>query len=201
MNLPLKGRIGALAVLSGCFFLSALLRTGEVAASFKQLQDDGFGNLIATQPAAPRKAGEGDTPASANDLIEELARQRTSLAAREQKVKDREAMLEAMEVRLRGRLEELEKAQARLAKTAALVEDAAEKDVRHLAEMYQQMKPKQASLIFNEMAPSFAAGFLAQMRSDAAALILANMEADKAYAVSLLLAGRNIGRGGDADLQ
>ena len=59
----------------------------------------------------------------------------------------------------------------RLAATAALVDDAAGKDVRRLADMYQQMKPKKAGEIFNEMAPSFAAGFIAEMRPDAAALI------------------------------
>ena len=58
--------------------------------------------------------------------------------------------------------------------------------------MYQQMKPKQAGQIFNEMAASFAAGFIAEMRPDAAALVLANMDATKAYAVSLLIAGRNL---------
>ena len=81
-----------------------------------------------------------------------------------------------------------------LAETAALVDDAAGRDGRHLADMYRQMKPKQAGRIFNAMAPEFAAGFLGQMGAVSAAQILANMEAEKAYAVSLLLAGRNVGR-------
>ena len=68
------------------------------------------------------------------------------------------------------------------------------KDVRHLATMYQQMKPKQAAAIFDKMAPSFAAGFLAQMEPEAAAAVMANMGADQAYSVSLLLAGRNVGK-------
>jgi len=88
----------------------------------------------------------------------------------------------------------MREARARLAETAALVDDAAGKDVRRLADLYQQMKPKQAGQIFNRMAPSFAAGFIAEMRPDAAALIMANMAAEKAYAVSLLLAGRNLER-------
>ena len=46
----------------------------------------------------------------------------------------------------------------------------------------------------NGMAPEFAAGCLGQMGAVSAAQILANMEAEKAYAVSLLLAGRNVGR-------
>ena len=49
------------------------------------------------------------------------------------------------------------------------------------------------------MAPEFAAGFLGQMGAVPAALILANMEAEKAYAVSLLLAGRNVERNVERD--
>ena len=68
--------------------------------------------------------------------------------------------------------------------------------------MYRQMKPKQAAQIFDQMPPSFAAGFLGEMAPESAALIMANMDAERAYAVSLLLAGRNVGRtgGGPGDV-
>ncbi len=142
------------------------------------------------QPQTPMEADPPDLGA----LAVELHRQRADLARREAALEEREQLLEAIEERLRDRLAELAAARDKLAETAALVDDAAGKDVRHLVDMYRQMKPKQAGRIFNAMAPEFAAGFLGQMGAEPAALILANMDADKAYAVSLLLAGRNVGR-------
>lgn len=127
------------------------------------------------------------------DVAAELRQRAEMLAAREAAVADRERLLEIVAARIEVRLTELEAARQELARTASLVDGAAERDVRHLAEMYQQMKPKQAAQIFDAMEPSFAAGFLAEMRSESAASILANMDPGKAYAVTLLMAGRNVG--------
>jgi hypothetical protein len=43
------------------------------------------------------------------------------------------------------------------------------------------------------MDPEFAAGFLGRMRPDAAGAVMAGLSAEKAYAVSVILAGRNAG--------
>ncbi len=197
---------GALVTLAAGFLLSAALRAGEVVAALPAPVGDGFGNPV------PRAAGgrAGPEPASASAprggraeamaLVAELQERRVALDDRAAKLESRAQTLEAMEARLEERLRELEAAQERLERTAVMVDDAAGRDVRHLAEMYTQMKPKQAALIFDEMPPSFAAGFLGRMEPEAAALIMANMDAARAYAVSILLAGRNVGRGaGDAD--
>lgn len=196
-------KVGALVVLASCFLLSALFRAGEVIAALPAT-DDGFGNPIAQAPAdGTISAGDGapetGIPAEGPEvLIAELKRQRAEIRAREAAIAEREQRLDLLERRLKERLEQIRSAREQLARTAALVDDAAGKDVARLAQMYQQMKPKQAGQIFNEMAPSFAAGFMAEMRPDAAALIMANMEAEKAYAVSLLLAGRNMNSQGQA---
>lgn len=191
-------RLGALVILGGCFALSAMLRAGHVVAEAKG--DDGFGNPLPKQATSEAQDGSNSATPKAGGvmpqaLLEEVRRQREALAAREAEVAARERELNGLGRQMQQRLDELRAARDNLAKTAALVDDAAGKDVRRLAEMYQQMKPKQAGQIFNEMAPSFAAGFIAEMRPDAAALVMANMDAEKAYAVSLLLAGRNIDRG------
>lgn len=183
----------ALTVLAGGFLLSAALRTGDVVAALPGLPEDGFGNALPT--AEKPGTGPGDSELR---LIAELRERQKMVAEREAALAEREQVLEEIERRLRQRLEDLAAAQRTLESTAALVDDAAGKDIRHLATMYQQMKPKQAGAIFNQMAPSFAAGFLGEMAPEAAALIMANMEANKAYGVSLLLAGRNVGRAADA---
>lgn len=187
-----RARTGsALAILALGFAGSALLRAGEVVAALPELAEDGFGRAV---PAAQSEGAESAAPDPLG-LLAELRQRQQALRERERRLDDRAATLEAVEARLRARLDELDRAQQRLEETAALVDDAAGKDVRHLAALYQTMKPKQAAAIFDQMAPSFAAGFIAQMAPEAAAQVMANMAADKAYAVSLLLASRNVGRG------
>ena len=186
-------RFGALVVLATCFAVSALVRVGDVIAALPEGRDDsGFVN----EPPGKGKKSAGDTSLdqvkAPEDVIAELKRQRELLDERKAKIEAREQQLQAIERRLSDRLKQLKAERERLAKTASTVHDAAGKDVRRLSEIYGSMKPKQAAQIFNQMAPSFAAGFLTEMRPDAAALIMANMEADKAYAVSLLIAGRNV---------
>lgn len=189
-----RSRTGALMLMAACFFASGLLRAGEVVAALP----DRAGAGVADESEPMVSSGDGARPTDLGALAAELQRQRAALTRREAELVEREQLLEAIEERLRDRLAEIAAARKRLAETAQLVDDAAGKDVRHLAQMYRQMKPKQAGRIFNAMAPEFAAGFLGRISADAAAAILANMEAEKAYAVSLLLAGRNIGRGGQA---
>ena len=178
-----------LAVLASGFVLSAVLRAGTVVAALPELAGDGFGNPVAREDAPAE-------PESAVVLIAELKDERARITEKEKALEERAQTLESIEARLRRRLDELSAAQQRLERMAVTVDDAAGRDVRHLAEMYQTMKPKQAAVIFDRMTPSFAAGFLGAMPSESAAMILAAMEADKAYAVSLLLASRNLDRPG-----
>jgi len=87
----------------------------------------------------------------------------------------------------------LEDAENRLADTLALADNAAEKDLERLTSVYENMKPKEAADIFETMDVTFAAGFLSRMRPDAAAGILSNVDKTLAYAISVAMAGRNIG--------
>ncbi|MDH3263637.1 MAG: hypothetical protein OEM24_06540, partial [Paracoccaceae bacterium] len=72
-----------------------------------------------------------------------------------------------------------------------LADTAAEEDVARLTAMYEAMKPAEAAAVFEQMDPDFAAGFLGRMRADAAAAVLSGLPPEKAYALSVVLAGRN----------
>ncbi|MDT8343316.1 MAG: hypothetical protein RQ752_02675 [Thermohalobaculum sp.] len=181
-------RSGALTVLAAGFMLSAALRAGDVVAGLPAIRDDGFGNRVAPadeRPGAPPAAATGS-------LVSELQRQAARLNEREGALDARARELEAVEARLRSRLDELEGLRRALETEAAGARGAAAEDVRQLANVYQAMKPKEAGRIFDEMEPSFAAGFLGELRVESAASILSNMKPERAYAVSLLLAGRNL---------
>lgn len=179
---------GALAVLAAGFAASAVLRAGEVVAGLPAIAQDlaEAERVEAASPIALPEAPEAEA------LIAELLEREERLIERENALEDRAQTLEAIEARIRSQLLTLEQAQERLEETAVIVDDAAGRDVRHLAKMYAAMKSDQAAAIFNRMTPSFAAGFLAKMDAEAAALILSDMDAEKAYAVSLILASRNV---------
>jgi flagellar motility protein MotE (MotC chaperone) len=58
--------------------------------------------------------------------------------------------------------------------------------------MYEAMKPKVAGSLFDRMDPVFAAGFLSRMRPEAGAAVIGSMQPERAYAVSVILASRNL---------
>ena len=192
-------KVGALLVLAICFLVSALIRVGDVVAALPE--EDASSDLV-NEPlnteVKKKGAGSVGNVRAPEDVVAELRRQRELLDAREVALEERDQQLRALQKRISNRLEELKSERKRLEETATVVNDAAGKDVRLLAQMYGQMKPKQAALIFDQMAPSFAAGFLSQMRPEAAALIMQNMQAERAHAVSVLMAGRNVDRDGGA---
>lgn len=120
-------------------------------------------------------------------------------------LKSREAVLEKREADLEMRLEVLKAAESQIERntqaliaaerelksTMALADGAAENDLTQLTQVYESMKPKQAIPLFAQMDPQFAAGFLGRMRSEVAGQIMAGLDPQKAYAISVILAGRN----------
>ena len=82
-------------------------------------------------------------------------------------------------------------AERKLAATLARADKAAEKDLARLTAVYENMKPRVAAELFAKMAPEFAAGFMGRMRPEAAAAIMSAIPPGRAYALSVILAGRN----------
>ena len=97
------------------------------------------------------------------------------------------------EAKLKEQLAAFETAQENLARTLALADEAAEKDIARMTTVYEAMKPAEAAQIFERMDVAFAAGLLARMRPDAAARVLTGMSPEAAYAVTLTIASRNHG--------
>ena len=67
----------------------------------------------------------------------------------------------------------------------------AEDDLVQLTSVYENMKPKEAALLFERMSPDFAAGFLGRMRPEDAAAIMSGLPPELGYSISVLLASRN----------
>lgn len=69
------------------------------------------------------------------------------------------AALDLAEDVISRRIAELEKAEQALRDTLAIADQASEKDLLQLTELYQAMKPKDAAALFNGMDPEFSPAF------------------------------------------
>ncbi|MGB3406763.1 MAG: hypothetical protein WBA67_04655 [Jannaschia sp.] len=152
---------------------------------------------LATLPEA-----EADAPPSTAELLcppsGDVANLLRQIAARDAELEEREATVALREQDMRvarqelqASLEELISAESRLEERMYQSNRASETDISRLTSVYEGMKPKDAALLFETMEANFAAGFLARMRPDAASAIFSNLSADKAYALSVVMAGRN----------
>ncbi len=124
-------------------------------------------------------------------VLETITADMTRLNLRKQEIAKRETALTAVEAKLETQMTAIEAANAVLDTNIKSMTSIANEDIKHLVDMYQTMKPKQAAEIFNSMDPAFAAGFLRQMESGNAGLIMANMDPRKSYSISVIISGRN----------
>jgi flagellar motility protein MotE (MotC chaperone) len=113
------------------------------------------------------------------------------LLNRENELQELEDVLTQAELRITNKIVELTTIEEMLASTLALADTAAEDDLRRLATVYENMKPKDTAALFSEMAPGFAAGFLGLMQAEAAAAVMTELEPQIAHTISVMLAGRN----------
>jgi flagellar motility protein MotE (MotC chaperone) len=185
---PPRRAQGVLAVLIAMFVLSGGVRLYLGLDAARALGGADGAGAQAADGAAAETAGCAPPPA---EVARALSAREDALVAAELRMAEREAALALGEEVLGARIADLVAAEERLAATIARVDGAAEADLARLTAVYENMKPKEAALLFEEMAPDFAAGFLARMRPDAAAGILAGMSSEAAYSASVLLAGRN----------
>lgn len=176
---------GVLYLVAGLFVASGALRfTGETGQAIAQSLGGLTGSDSRMDPAPM-------PPPELAPLLSALNEREAELDARAAALADRAQALRVAETEITARLTELQAAEEALAATLAMVEGAAETDLTALTAVYENMKPADAALVFAEMTPAFAAGFLGRMRAEAAAEILSSLEPAQAYAISVLLAGRN----------
>ncbi|MEZ5777408.1 MAG: hypothetical protein R3E44_03510 [Paracoccaceae bacterium] len=176
---------GALLVIAAFLILSGAARLGVGAA--EALNSGATQAEPQTTPSTSNCEPDGGTMA----LLAELRARETRLAAREAQEADRAKALELAKATIDAQMEALAAAEAKLAATLTLADQAADKDVAGLIAVYEKMKPKDAARLFEEMAPDFAAGFIARMRPEAAASVMTGLEPKTAYTISVILAGRN----------
>lgn len=171
-------------LLIGLLATSALTRI--VSASLGSLPDGPVGE--ATAPMQPLDEAATDEIAG---LLRDISRRSQELDQRELDLALREQDIAVARQEIEAALARLSDAEDRLAARMQQSSSAADTDIDQLVRVYEGMKPKDAATLFEEMEAAFAAGFLARMNADAAAALFSNLSPEKAYALSVLMAGRN----------
>ena len=121
-------------------------------------------------------------------LLESLRERRLALDAREEALVQREMLLAATERRLAARVAELAALQQRLEAETAAQDERTEQRLRQLVRLYEAMRPRDASAIFNELDMEVLLPVLARMREARAAPILAAMLPERARLATTELA-------------
>lgn len=174
-----------IALVAGLFVASAIMRglgIGVVALANAQEQ----ASAITEMP--PQSCTNPDYV----PILDALRTREAEVERKEAEITEAVQLLEAAKSSIQGKLAELKQAEQQLKDTIAQAQTAAESDVSQLTSVYENMKAKDASALFQKMDAEFAAGFLGRMSPKAAADIMTGLDADQAYAISVLLAGRNM---------
>jgi flagellar motility protein MotE (MotC chaperone) len=146
-----------------------------------------------SSPAPPSPAassGERDPlQMSAAEVgeLQQLSQRRVELDRRAAEMSDREVVLQAAEKRIDEKIEKLATLEKTIESDVKQRDDVEEARVQSLANMYQQMKPTEASRILDQLDVPVVLTMLAHMRELKAAPILAAMDPAKAKAVTLAL--------------
>ena len=122
------------------------------------------------------------------EVFQDLTKRRAALDQREQKLSEREALLEAAQKELDKKLTEMEGVRDEL--KDLLKQQTAEEAARiqSLVKIYSGMKPKDAARIFNTLDTDILMDVVSNMTESKAGPIIALMEADRAKALTTLLA-------------
>lgn len=176
---------GILAFIVAMLLLSGSLRLGAIGFAVASSRTDG--------DTTPNKdpVSECVTDTETIELMELLKARAERITEIEEEQAKRQEDLDAAEATILTNLSRVEDAETRLSQTIQVVDGASSDDINQLTAVYQSMKAKDAALLFEQMPPEFAAGFLGEMSPAAVGGILSGLSSEKAYAVSVVLAGRN----------
>ena len=167
--------------------VSGFIRLGDLSIAVA----DEVSTLLAGTSAANGDQANCTSDADIELVLAVLQEREAAVDERESKLRLRMEALALADEEISKKMQALVVAESNLSGTIATAETAASDDMQRLNALYENMKPKQAIPLFEAMEPQFAAGFLARMNPASAAQILAGLDPQLAYAISVVLVGRN----------
>ena len=124
------------------------------------------------------------------ELLQELSKRRKELDGREQTIIQREGLLNAAETRIEKKIAELKGVKDDIELLIKKYEKQEEEQLNDLVAIYEKMKPKDASRIFNDLDIEILLQIFDMMKASKTALFLANMKAQRAKEITSRLAAR-----------
>ncbi|MBK8908555.1 MAG: hypothetical protein IPM60_11820 [Rhodospirillales bacterium] len=176
------------------------LVTGSITVADAQARE------AATSGAAPRVPAPTEPPpavsehesdpanaqpvfsASEVEVLQQLAERRNALDARERKVVEMEALLQAAEAGIDRKLTELKDLKAVLDQLIRAYDEQETAKVLSLVKIYETMKPKDAARIFEQLDMDTLLLVADRMKERKLASIMAEMNADRAKDITIELA-------------
>ncbi len=158
----------------------------EEAAAASQTQD------AQTQTASNDPAGEDAPSATAAEVgvLTSLSKRRAQLDAQQQQISMQQNLLAATEQRVDDKIALLKQLQGQIEKLLAQRDTEQEKQVAALVKTYSSMKPKDAARIFNSLDDEVLIPVAQEMKPDVLGPILANMQPEQAQKLTVKLADR-----------
>lgn len=124
------------------------------------------------------------------ELLQELSKRRKELDGREDTIIQREGLLNAAETRIEKKIAELKGVKDDIELLIKKYEKQEEEQLNDLVAIYEKMKPKDASRIFNGLDIDILLQIFDKMKASKTALILAKMKAERAKEITSRIAAR-----------
>jgi flagellar motility protein MotE (MotC chaperone) len=146
----------------------------------------------APQNAPAAGSGSADDPMlmsqSEIDILQKLAQRRVELESWGSDLAMREQLLKAAELRIEAKLAELKGIQDSIKSSLRQHDDEQEAKLKSLVKIYETMKPKEASRIFEQLEMPILLDVIERMKEAKAAPVIASMDPEKAKKLTSELA-------------
>jgi flagellar motility protein MotE (MotC chaperone) len=124
------------------------------------------------------------------DLLQNLAQRRNELESWSSDLSTREQLLKAAELRIETKLGELKTIQQKINASLKQHDDEQEAKLKSLVKIYETMKPKEASRIFEQLDMSILLDVVERMKEAKVAPVIAAMDPEKARKLTTEMAKR-----------
>lgn len=124
------------------------------------------------------------------EVLQQLAKRREALDARERTVSDREALIAAADAKLAARIGQLGDLKKQIEDLLLKADKTGDEDIARLTKVYENMKPKDAAPVMARLSDDVRLPIAAAMKDKSLAAILSAMPEEKAQEITEKLALR-----------
>ena len=143
---------------------------------------------VTVAPPIASTTSAADVSNAERSLLQDLRHRREQLDSREHALEERDAVLQAAELRLQDKIEHLAALQARLDELDHARKRRQDENWSGLVKVYETMKPRDAAAIFDVLDMHVLLGVLDRMNERKAAGVLAAMQPERARLATQMLA-------------